>query len=757
MFNSEVDDLMPALLQMTISSKKHFLRKLKKIVRAIERYCANMPVLSYNGSGYDINLVKQQLFRQLGLTEGKRDDVFVIKQHSRYPVLSIKKFRYLDIMNYVGPGVSLDMFLKSYNTDKAKGYFPYEWLDHIDKLNSPVLPSYDDFYSSLKGCNVLNEEYDTFINNGGTGTAPLTGRAIYESLCNLWEDNAMTSFRDYLVYYNSLDVEPMIQAVDQMLSIYLQQGIDLFKESSSVSGVARISLFNSPNINEKFGLFNKYESNVHDMFKDNIVGGPSIVFTRYHEKNKTFIRQNKDKLCQSIVGYDANSLYLYCLSQKMPIGLPIIRNLEDNFIPSRRHHSAEATEWLEHYMHVNSVMLNTNTRGGERRVGPFMVDGFSKEKKLVCEYLGCIWHGCECVKNGDEKLQKQRYAATMNRIESLRHMGYQVDYIWGCAWRQEKKKKEVQKFIYETFGKKPYQMTEAEIIKAIKTDKLFGAIKCDIECPDENRDFYSEMAPIFKTIEVDIDVIGEHMQNFEAQGVAKRKTLVGGLKARNNLLATPLLKFYLSIGMVISNITTVIEYDSSECFKTFTEKVTETRRKADKQPSTKIQANTAKLLGNSAYGSLLMRVDRHKSVKYSESEAEVSALFNNKHFSKFTAIDERLYEIEMRKSRIKFGLPIQVGFMVLQYAKLHMLEFYYNFLCKYMSRKDFELCQMDTDSCYFALSKSSLIDCIKPSMKEVFDQLINRNCDSMISYAPTLQNPDFHLVRSCCNEHTTYR
>ena len=174
MFNSEVDDLMPALLQMTISSKKHFLRKLKKIVRAIERYCANMPVLSYNGSGYDINLVKQQLFRQLGLTEGKRDDVFVIKQHSRYPVLSTKKFRFLDIMNYVGPGVSLDMFLKSYNTDKAKGYFPYEWLDHIDKLNSPVLPSYDDFYSSLKGCNVLNEEYDTFINNGGTGTAPLT-------------------------------------------------------------------------------------------------------------------------------------------------------------------------------------------------------------------------------------------------------------------------------------------------------------------------------------------------------------------------------------------------------------------------------------------------------------------------------------------------------------------------------------------------------------------------------------------------------
>ena len=87
----------------------------------------------------------------------------------------------------------------------------------------------------------------------------------------------------------------------------------------------------------------------------------------------------------------------------MSIGLPIIRNHENNFIPSRRHHSAEATEWLEHYLHVNSVTLNTNTRGGERRVGLFIVDGFSKGKRIVCEYLDCLWHGCECIKNGDEK------------------------------------------------------------------------------------------------------------------------------------------------------------------------------------------------------------------------------------------------------------------------------------------------------------------------------------------------------------------
>ena len=68
---------------------------------------------------------------------------------------------------------------------------------------------------------MLNEEYDTFIKNGGTGTPPLTSRAIHESFCTLWEGKAMTSFREYHVYNNSFDVEPMVQAIDQMLSMYL--------------------------------------------------------------------------------------------------------------------------------------------------------------------------------------------------------------------------------------------------------------------------------------------------------------------------------------------------------------------------------------------------------------------------------------------------------------------------------------------------------------------------------------------------------
>ena len=56
------------------------------------------------------------------------------------------------------------------------------------------------------------------------------------------------------------------------------------------------------------------------------------------------------------------------------------------------------------------------------------------------------------------------------------------------------------------------------------------------------------------------------------------------------------------------------------------------------------------------------------------------------------------------KSHQKLNLPIQIGFAILQYAKLKMLEWYYDFLLEYVDKSDFEYIEMDTDSAYFAVT-----------------------------------------------------
>ena len=69
-----------------------------------------------------------------------------------------------------------------------------------------------------------------------------------------------------------------------------------------------------------------------------MVGGPSIIFHRYHEKDKTKIREREitdqgkePKMCQKIVGYDANALYLWAIMQNMPTGSFTRRREETNF------------------------------------------------------------------------------------------------------------------------------------------------------------------------------------------------------------------------------------------------------------------------------------------------------------------------------------------------------------------------------------------------------------------------------------------
>ena len=54
-----------------------------------------------------------------------------------------------------------------------------------------------------------------------------------------------------------------------------------------------------------------------------MVGGLSTIFCQYHETGKSRIRSHKyqnPKTCTSIVGFNANFLYLYCSGQEMPCG-----------------------------------------------------------------------------------------------------------------------------------------------------------------------------------------------------------------------------------------------------------------------------------------------------------------------------------------------------------------------------------------------------------------------------------------------------
>jgi len=127
-------------------------------------------------------------------------------------------------------------------------------------------------------------------------------------------------------------------------------------------------------------------------------------------------------------------------------------------------------------------------------------------------------------------------------------------------------------------------------------------------------------------------------------------------------------------------------------------------------------AEVFKLLGNSAYGKMIEALERQTTVIYTKDEKVVDRALRSAYFEDREEIGEA-YELESRKTRITIRRPVQIGITVYQTAKLRMLEFYYDFLDKYLNRRDFELIQMDTDNLYMGISGERLEDIVRPELK----------------------------------------
>ena len=82
----------------------------------------------------------------------------------------------------------------------------------------------------------------------------------------------------------------------------------------------------------------------------------------------------------------------------------------------------------------------------------------------------------------------------------------------------------------------------------------------------------------------------------------------------------------------------------------------------------------------------------------------------------------------MAKAEIEHREPIIVGFLILQYAKLRMLELYYNFFERFCDVNNFEELEMDTEFLYLALSEKDLYNCIREESMAEWGLLRTEDC-----------------------------
>ncbi len=260
----------------------------------------------------------------------------------------------------------------------------------------------------------------------------------------------------------------------------------------------------------------------------------------------------------------------------------------------------------------------------------------------------------------------------------------------------------------------------------ILNDQLFGFVECDIEVPKALYNHFSEMCPIFanKDVENKESNIGKYMFNIitnenKNKINKKERKLVGLLSVKKILLYTPLLQWYLQHGLKMTKVYNIVNAERGKPFAEFTEIVSNARRTGDVDKSLEFFADTMKLIGNSAFGSTGM--DKSKHVKVKMVRENVALKLRNSFLFKKDVEYKDFIESTSFKRKIKQNMPLQVASAVYQLAKLRILEFYYDCLDKYVSREDFQLIQMDTDSMYMAITDENFDNLIKPEMKKEYE------------------------------------
>ena len=294
-----------------------------------------VPVFGFNSGRYDLNMIKEYFVGELA----EISDVKVAKKENSYMFLSAPKFKFLDIKNYLAPGLSYDAWCRAYGCELQKLALSYEWFDSFDKLNHKGPVKYEEFFSSLKGGITISQEE-------------------YQNFCDEFSKRGCVTMKDWLKEHNRSDVKPFIEALEKTREQYYPDEIDLLKDAVSIPGISMMYVLNEALKRKKYSepdLFAPGEpckckcsddceeagcekckeirdnckictkNEAYEMLTTGMIGGPSIVFCRYAEDEVSQIRSHiyseaDAKTCRAVLGLDANSLYLFCSGQEMPCG-----------------------------------------------------------------------------------------------------------------------------------------------------------------------------------------------------------------------------------------------------------------------------------------------------------------------------------------------------------------------------------------------------------------------------------------------------
>ena len=280
-----------------------------------------IPVFFHNGSNYDFHFIIEELkkyedeYNKVTTLSKSSEDYISIEYGSNY-----QKLRFLDSYRFLSKGLSdvakslkefpiLESEFEETSLLKQKGFYPYEYIDSVERFKENKLPDISKFYSTLKQEGISEEEY--------------------KHAQNVWNTYNCNTLKDYHNLYLKTDVLLLADAFEQFRDFFLQY-----------HQIDPCYCFSAPGLTWQCGL--KYtgielelltDYDMLQMFEKGIRGGFSGVLGSRHVKayNNTPNYRDGNRILDDneinkfkknggnyLLYLDANNLYGWAMSQKLP-------------------------------------------------------------------------------------------------------------------------------------------------------------------------------------------------------------------------------------------------------------------------------------------------------------------------------------------------------------------------------------------------------------------------------------------------------
>ena len=219
-------------------------------------------------------------------------------------------------------------------------------------------------------------------------------------------------------------------------------------------------------------------------------------------------------------------------------------------------------------------------------------------------------------------------------------------------------------------------------------------LEVDLEYPTHLHEAHNSYPLAPENISVPAVWYSEYQRNLTSKDSVPK--LVPNLRFKEKyVIHYRTLQLYLQLGLKLTNIHRVIEFNQSPWMEPYIRMNTELRKKA----TSDFEKDLYKLMNNSVFGKTMENLRKRVNVKLVRAcETEkMRKLIANPSFGRQVIFDDDLAALHMHKTKLKMNRPVYVGMCVLDLSKHLMYDFFYNKL-KTQYKSKCNLLYTDTDS-----------------------------------------------------------